>query len=206
MTGTGNITITSIETVEEMPPEDERHPTTLYLKMPSRAARDQCLGAFMESWSALEQAMLQLLAKLMDGDYRTAEVMFYSSVQIRTQTDMITGMFELKRPGRTPEWKKIASKILAKSHNRNQLVHGSWKSEIFVGADEQNRPVVEQAEWVRLYMTRDPTHNRIASMDPTRSPEKKAGANRYTIQRVKRKIGQVAEIREEIEALTAKIV
>lgn len=196
-----NTTISSIELVDAIPSDDKRNPTTLYIPINHGVAeRNQHLGAFMDRWSGLEQAMMMVLSSLLGDNYETAEVMFYSTTNIKAQTDMIKGMIAVKNPQQTSRWRTLSSKCLNLSNNRNHLVHGHWLPEVGVDGDEQGRPVVTRLEWFRIYMTGDPTLNKTAAME---SGKPKTGQHRYSLERIRRKIKEVDSLRIGIQEFRA---
>lgn len=195
--------IRNINVVDAMPPPDERDPYTLYVPLNQGAPeRDQHLGAFMNQWSGLERAMLMVLWPLLGGEYAAAEVLFYSTTNIKSQLDMITGLVTLKHKQQAAKWRKLAEKCRTLSNNRNHLVHGFWFPKAVVGIDDEGLPVVKRVKWYRVYMTGDPELNARAAMQ---SGEPNTGQHRYSLERIRRKIDQVGALTEAIEAFKNKV-
>lgn len=195
--------IRSFKFVDEMPHDDKRDPHTLYIPITLDVPlRDQTLGAFMDQWSRLENSLLMILWSLMDTSYHEAEVLFYSTVNIKTQTDMITGLMALKHPQQAARLRKLTSRCLTLSNNRNHLVHGNWLPEIVVAADDQQRPYAKRIKWARVYKTGDPDLNAKATIE---SDEPKTGQHRYSIDRIQKKIEQVASLAEELGAFNKRL-
>ena len=198
------VAIDTILNVDELPPPEARGQTTLYIpKKEGVDRRDRFLGAFLGNWSALENALLVLLWKLLRSDYASAEVIFHSAISIRTPVDMITGLMMLKRPADVDGWKPISSDILTLSNNRNHLVHGKWISEATVGADDIGRPVLTALDWIRVYMTGDPAVNVKTRAAP--APTEKPSPNRYDLERIKKKIAQTTELHGRLSTFMSKI-
>lgn len=189
--------------VREMPPDNERDPYTLYIpENEGVPERDRHLGAFMDRWSSLERMLLILLWPLLGSSYQAAEVLFYSSTSIKTQTDMITGLVVLKHPQQSSRWRKLAGECLTLSNNRNHLVHGQWIPKHVVGSDENNRPIVKRTKWARVYMTGDPDLNARA-IHPTEEP--KTGQHSYSLDRIRKKIEQTVKLAHDIDAFRKKL-
>ena len=192
-----------INTWAQIPPSNERDPYTLYIPINEGvAARDQYLGAFMDRWSGLERAMLMLLWPLLESEYAAAEALFYSTTNIKTQTDMITGMVALKHKQQASRWRNLRGKCLTLSNNRNHLVHGHWLPEYLVSSDDEGRPIVTKIEWTRIYMTGDPDLNARAAMQ---SGKPKTGQHRYSLDRIREKANQVVALTEAVDAFKNKV-
>ena len=201
--GVPNSEIRRIEIVDSMPPENERDPNTLYLpENEGIPERDRHLGAFMDRWSSLERMMLLLLWHLLESDYKAAEVLFYSAVNIKTHTDMITGLISLKHPQQASQWRKLAKNFLTLSNNRNHLVHGQWIPEYRVSTDALGRPVVTKTDWISVYMTGDPELNAKAAMQ---SGKPRTGQHRYPLERIRGKITQTVDLAHAIDAFRKKL-
>lgn len=189
--------------VAEIPLPNERDPHTLYIPQNEGVPeRDQHLGAFMNQWSNLERAMLMLLWPLLEGKYTAAEVLFHSTTNIKSHTDMITGLVALKYKQQATKWRKLASRCLTLSNNRNHLVHGYWIPKAVVGGDDEGRPIVKRIKWYRVYMTGDPELNARAT---TQTDEPRTGQHRYALERIRHKISQIATLTQDIDAFKNKV-
>ena len=100
------------------------------------------------------------------------------------------------------EWKIIEGKCFKLSTNRNHLVHGYWTRHIFINGDDNNQPIVDHVDWVRVYMTGDPDLNARAVH---KMGEAKTGQHRYDLGRIKRKMIQVVQQHNDLVKLREKI-
>lgn len=146
-------TIDNIVHVSEIPPDDQRNPTTLYIVPEPVTERDQALGSFMDAWGHLEQALLVLFWELLDSDYDKAAAIYLNASNFKQQREIISSISEVvcdqeeQRQIRT-----LLERCGRFATKRNRIVHGAWIPNSLIGADKLGRPEVLKTDWKRTVM------------------------------------------------------
>ncbi|MEO1014878.1 MAG: hypothetical protein AAFX08_06775 [Pseudomonadota bacterium] len=198
-----NINVSEFKYVREMPPDSERHPTTLYIVSERVPERDQSLGRFMGKWSSLEQTLQSLTHTLMGGPYSTVGVVFSNCSGIKQIIDLISGLAELNLT--TTEFRELSSlleRLRKKNTKRNRLVHGVWVPEITIDCDAKNRPVVSKYVWARIYT---PTSLAEQAKIQDIKNSKVRSKYRFTIEDVEKVTLEVMTLRDDFAAFLSPV-
>ena len=198
-----NIIVSNILHVPEMPPENERGATTLYVVPQQVPERDQSLGRFMGKWSGLELTLQSLTHTLMGGPYSATGVVFHNCQGIKQIGDLISGLGELNlTSAEFGQLHSLLERLRKKNTKRNRIIHGVWIPEITIGSDDRNRPIVAKYVWARVYTPTSPAEQQKTT--DVNNPGARS-KYRFTIEEIDKITLEVMQLRNDIGTFLAPV-
>lgn len=109
--------------------------------------RDRVLGAYMESWSAVEKQLLMVTWILLRSGFGEARVVFTAISGNAQLRDLLLALAEINlTEDECAEFERIMDKLKWLATKRNRIVHGEWIAHM----DSQSAPT-RISHWMRHY-------------------------------------------------------
>jgi hypothetical protein len=91
------------------------------------AERDEALGAYMNSWNAVERALFVMTVTLTRADFAVARAIYANANSVSALRELLLALGALwLTPGERRELERGLDKVKTYATKRNRIVHGEW--------------------------------------------------------------------------------
>lgn len=168
--------------------------------------RDRILGAFLNVWSGLEIALINVLWTLLETDFHAARAVYLNASGPQQVRDLLLALATLRLlPEERKKLKQLCDRIKASGTKRNRIVHASWHAITKLNDEKSGIDVIG---WERRSLPADAAVEE-ALRDPVKN-QKEAANHQFSLAKIVAVSRDILHLTEDVhelnEAVKARVV